>query len=164
MCTGRVDLSFIVRAFSKGADGVMIGGCWPGDCHYVTQGNYDALCNVHLGKKLMAHIRLDPERLRIVRVGASEGARFAEQMSDFSQKMKALGPWRRPSGSERPAVEVGLEKVAKLVPYIKLVQREKLQPPTRKVDEIDAFFASDETNAIFDELIADKLEPKRAEA
>ena len=55
MCTGRVDLSFIFRALRKGADGVIIGGCWPGECHYVTEGNYDALGNVYLCKKLLAY-------------------------------------------------------------------------------------------------------------
>ncbi|MBK5102493.1 MAG: hydrogenase iron-sulfur subunit, partial [Desulfobacteraceae bacterium] len=47
MCTGRIDLSFVLRAFSNGADGVFIGGCWLGECHYVTEGNYDALFNMH---------------------------------------------------------------------------------------------------------------------
>ena len=52
MCTGRVDLAFVLRAFQRGADGVIIGGCWPGECHYVTEGNYDALGNMYLCKKL----------------------------------------------------------------------------------------------------------------
>jgi coenzyme F420-reducing hydrogenase delta subunit len=50
MCTGRVDLAFVLRAYRQGADGVIIGGCWPGECHYVTEGNYDALGNMYLGK------------------------------------------------------------------------------------------------------------------
>ena len=53
MCTGRVDLEFVLRALSKGADGVFIGGCWLGECHYVTEGNYDALFNMHFGRKLL---------------------------------------------------------------------------------------------------------------
>ncbi len=65
MCTGRVDLSFVLRAFSNGADGVYVGGCWPGECHYVTEGNYDALFNMHLGRKLLEHIGLNPKRLRL---------------------------------------------------------------------------------------------------
>ena len=60
MCTGRVDLAFVLRAFQKGADGVIIGGCWPGECHYVTEGNYDALGNMHLCKKLLEHIGVEP--------------------------------------------------------------------------------------------------------
>ena len=53
MCTGRVDLSFVLRAFSNGADGVFIGGCWLGECHYLTEGNYDALSMMHICKKLL---------------------------------------------------------------------------------------------------------------
>ena len=54
MCTGRVDLAFMLRAFSNGKDGVFIGGCWLGECHYLTEGNYDALGNVNLYRKLLA--------------------------------------------------------------------------------------------------------------
>jgi NADH-quinone oxidoreductase subunit F len=159
MCTGRVDLSHIIRAYAKGADGVIIGGCWPGECHYVTEGNYDALCNVHLGKKLLAGIGLEPERLRIEWIAASEGTRFAEIMSDFSRQMRDLGPLGRAAGIDRPAMKHRLRTVAKLVPYIKLVQREKLRPPTRREDEINAFFASDAATMVFEGLIADKLLP-----
>jgi len=159
MCTGRVDLSFIVRAYAKGADGVIIGGCWPGDCHYVTEGNYDALCNVHTGRKLLAGIGLEPERLRIDWIAASEGTRFAEIMTGFSRQMSQLGPLGHAAGLDAPAVKSRLDTVAKLIPYVKLVQREKLRPPTRKEDEINAFFASDQAAMVFDGLIADKLLP-----
>jgi len=162
MCTGRVDLSFIIRAYARGADGVIIGGCWPGECHYVTEGNYDALCNVHLGKKLLASIGLEPERLRIEWVAASEGTRFAEIMTDFSRQMRELGPQGRAAGIDVSTAKDRLGAVATLLPYIKLVQREKLLPPTRKEDEINAFFASDEVAMVFDDLIADKLLPLAA--
>ena len=92
MCTGRVDLAFVLRAFSNGADGVFIGGCWPGECHYVTEGNYDALFNMHLCKKLLAEIGVRPERLRLEWVSASEGTRYAEVMNDFGRQLKELGP------------------------------------------------------------------------
>ena len=59
MCTGRADLAFVFRAFAKGADGVIIGGCWPGECHYVTEGNYDALGNNFVGKKLLERIGVE---------------------------------------------------------------------------------------------------------
>jgi NADPH-dependent glutamate synthase beta subunit-like oxidoreductase/coenzyme F420-reducing hydrogenase delta subunit len=159
MCTGRVDLSFIVRAFAKGADGVIIGGCWPGECHYVTEGNYDALCNVHLCRQLLAGIGLEPERLRIEWIAASEGTRFAEVMSDFSRQMTQLGPLGRAAGLDAPTLQLRFDTLKRLLPYVKLVQRERLRPPTRKEDEINAFFASDEAAIVFDELIADKLLP-----
>ena len=117
MCTGRVDLAFVVRAYQQGADGVIIGGCWPGECHYVTEGNYDALGNMYLLKKLMEHVGIDPGRLRLEWIAASEGMRFAEVMDDFSKKLGELGPL----GDFR----IKLQAVAKLVPYLKLVEREK---------------------------------------
>ena len=159
MCTGRVDLSFILHALRGGAEGVIVGGCWPGECRYVTEGNYDALCNVHLGKKLLEAVGLEPERLRIEWISAAEGARFAEIMTDFSRQLTEMGPTGRAAGLDRPAVDLRLDSVSRILPYIKLVQREKLRPPTRKEDEINAFFASDAANAVFDGLIADKLLP-----
>ncbi|MBI2898388.1 MAG: hydrogenase iron-sulfur subunit [Deltaproteobacteria bacterium] len=154
MCTGRIDLSFIVRAFAKGADGVIVSGCWPGECHYVTEGNYDALSTVHLCKMLLGRIGLAPERLRIEWVGASEGTRFAEIMSDFAGQVTKLGRLGAAEG-----VGPKLDAVTRLVPYVKLVAREKLTPPARTEEAINAFFAGDEANAVFDELIAGKLVP-----
>ena len=149
MCTGRVDLAFVLRAFIKGADGVIIGGCWPGECHYVTEGNYDALGNMYLCKKLLEHIGIDPERLRLEWIAASEGMRFGEVMNDFSNKLKELGPL----GEFR----VKLEAVNKLVPYLKLVEREKLRVPVKSEEAYKEFWTSDEADRLFDELIADKL-------
>lgn len=63
MCSGRVDPAFMLRAFSNGTDGVFIGGCWPGECHYATEGNYDALSRVSLYKKLLEYIGVNPENL-----------------------------------------------------------------------------------------------------
>ena len=64
MCTGRVDLAFVFRAFQKGADGVIIGGCWPGECHYVTEGNYDALGNMLLGAAVYSIVGWRAEKSR----------------------------------------------------------------------------------------------------
>ena len=157
MCTGRIDLSFIVRAFSKGADGVIIGGCWPGDCHYVTQGNYDALGNMHLCRKLLARIGVKPERLRLEWIGSSQGARFAEVMTEFSAQMRELGPLGQHEGLDAGALKLRLEAVSRLVPYLKLVERERLRPPARTEAAINEFYAGEETNKLFDMLIAGEL-------
>jgi coenzyme F420-reducing hydrogenase delta subunit len=157
MCTGRVDLSFIIRAFAKGADGVVIGGCWPGDCHYVTQGNYDALANMHLCKKLLSRIGLKPERLRLEWIAASEGSRFAEVMGDFSTQMREMGPLGRVEGLTEADLKLRLGAVARLLPYMKLVERERLRAPERTEKAINAFYECDEANRLFDELIADEL-------
>jgi F420-non-reducing hydrogenase iron-sulfur subunit len=157
MCTGRVDLIFVLRALLKGADGVIIGGCWPGECHYVTEGNYDALGNMHLSKKLLQLIGLSPDRLRLEWIGASEGSRFAEVMSDFADRLRNLGPLGREEGIDEADVEFRLRAVNQLVPYLKLVEREKLRVPTKSEEAYNEFYNSDEVNKLFNGLIADKL-------
>jgi len=157
MCTGRVDLGFILRAFSNGTDGVFIGGCWPGECHYLTEGNYLALSIVHLSKKLLKQIGVNPERLRLEWVSASEGSRFAEVMNDFTRKLKELGPLGKGEGIDEKELKFKLEAVKNLVPYIKLVERERLRLPFRSEKEWNKFFTSDEVERLFQELIGDKL-------
>jgi F420-non-reducing hydrogenase iron-sulfur subunit len=157
MCTGRVDLAFVLRAFQKGADGVIIGGCWPGECHYVTEGNYDALGNMYLCKKLLDHVGVSPERLRLEWIAASEGSRFAEVMSEFVARLRELGPLGQGEGIETPDLKLKLDALSQLVPYMKLVEREKLRVPTRSEEAYKAFYESDEVNRLFHDLIADKL-------
>jgi coenzyme F420-reducing hydrogenase delta subunit len=148
MCSGRVDLAFIFRAFAKGADGVFIGGCHLNDCHYVPEGNYDALGNSLMAKRILESLGVHPDRLRLEWVSAGEGIRFAEIMNDLSAKVKALGPL----GS----VE-GLEAAIDLVPYIKLVERERLRVPQRTEEGYRKFFGSEAFDALFSELVLDKL-------
>lgn len=157
MCTGRVDLGFILRALSKGADGVFVGGCWPGECHYITEGNYDALANMHLCRKLLQQVGLDPARLRLEWVAASEGSRFAEVMDEFVGTLKQLG---RLGSSEKISPEAVLERLAavqRLVPYIKLVERERLRTPVKTEEATRAYYDSEQAGRLFDELLGDKL-------
>jgi coenzyme F420-reducing hydrogenase delta subunit len=157
MCTGRVDLAFVLRALAKGADGVIIGGCWPGECHYVTEGNYDALGNSYVAKKLLVQIGLSPERLRIEWIGASEGTRFAEVMSGFADTLRELGPIGQSEGLEQDDVQLRLAAVNQLVPFLKLVEREKLRIPTKREEAYRSYYESDGVNRIFENLVADKL-------
>jgi len=150
-------MSFIFRAFLNGADGVLVGGCWPGECHYVTEGNYDALANMMLCKKILSHIGLNPERLRLEWVAASEGVRFAEVMNDFVKKQKELGSLGKCEELETRILKTRLQAAQKLVPYIKLVEREKLRAPVKSEQAYQEYYASDEVNRLFDELITDKL-------
>jgi F420-non-reducing hydrogenase iron-sulfur subunit len=161
MCTGRVDLAFILRALSNGADGVLIGGCWPGECHYITDGNYLALSTTHLAKKILHLIGLNPDRLRLVWVSASEGMRFAEAMNDFSKKLRELGPLGKGEGMNGKGLKFKLEAVRDLVPYIKLVERERLRVPVKSEQAYNDFFTSEEVDRLFKELIADKLEMRQ---
>jgi F420-non-reducing hydrogenase iron-sulfur subunit len=157
MCTGRVDLSYLLRAFSKGADGVFIVGCRLNECNYSTHGNFHALSMAHLCKKLMEQIGLNPERLRIEFMSGGEGTLFVEVMNDFGKKVKELGPLGKGEGIDKNVVKAKLEAVTKLVPYIRLVERERLRLPFGSEEEYETFFTSDEFNRLFNDLIVDKL-------
>jgi F420-non-reducing hydrogenase iron-sulfur subunit len=91
MCSGRVDPGFILDAFSLGADGVLVCGCHPGDCHYV-EGNYKCMRRIPMTKQLLEGLGIDRQRLRLEWVSASEGARFQEVVSEFTEQIRALGP------------------------------------------------------------------------
>jgi F420-non-reducing hydrogenase iron-sulfur subunit len=157
MCSGRVDLEFVLRAFSNGMDGVFVGGCRLNECNYITQGNYDALSMVLLCKKIMEHIGLNPERLRIEFMSSGEGNLFVEVINDFVKKVKELGPLGKAEGIDENGLKLKLDAATKLVPYIKLVEREKLRVPTRSEEAYREFYNSDELNRLFSELILDKL-------
>jgi F420-non-reducing hydrogenase iron-sulfur subunit len=94
MCSGRVDPTFVLKAFASGVDGVLIGGCHPGDCHYM-EGNYKARRRIHLLRKMLNDFGIEPERVRLEWVSASEGARFAEVVADFTKTVKELGPLKK---------------------------------------------------------------------
>jgi F420-non-reducing hydrogenase iron-sulfur subunit len=157
MCTGSVDPAFILRAFSNGADGVFIGGCWPGECHYPTEGNYHALSITLLTRKLLEHIGVNPERLRIQWVSASEGIRFAELMNDVARKTRELGPLGRGEGIDANTMRFKLEAAKNLLPYLKLVERERLSVRFETEEEYSKFLAGEEGDRLFRELILDPL-------
>ena len=157
MCSGRVDLEFIFRAFLNGQDGVFIGGCRLGECNYITHGNYDTLSNTHICRKIMEYIGLNPERLRIAFMSGADGNLLAEVTNDFTDKVKELGPIGKSEGIDENELKFKLEAVSKLIPYIKLVERERLRVPVKSEEEYNKFFNSDEVNRLFDELIGDKL-------
>ncbi|MCF8061940.1 MAG: hydrogenase iron-sulfur subunit [Deltaproteobacteria bacterium] len=91
MCSGMVDPKYVLKAFFEGADGVLIGGCHPGDCHYIN-GNYKARRRVALTKEVLAQYGLEEDRLWLRWIGASEGNVFAETIREMTEKVKALGP------------------------------------------------------------------------
>jgi coenzyme F420-reducing hydrogenase delta subunit len=157
MCSGRVDLEFILRAFSNGTDGVFIGGCRLNECNYITHGNYDALSNVIMCRKIMAHIGLNPERLRIEFMSSGEGILLTEVINDFCKKVEEIGPLGKSEGIDEKGLKFKLEAVTKLIPYIKLVERERLRVPFKSEEAYNKFFTSDEVNRLFNELIIDKL-------
>jgi len=91
MCSGRVDPLFVLKALSIGADGVLILGCHPGDCHYI-EGNYKTLRRIPLLKKMLKQLGIEEERVRLEWISASEGAKFAEVANNFTQTIKNIGP------------------------------------------------------------------------
>jgi F420-non-reducing hydrogenase iron-sulfur subunit len=98
MCSGRVEPSFIFHALSKGADGVMVAGCHPGDCHY-NSGNYKARRRMTLLKKTLPQLGIEPERLRLEWISASEGAKFRTTVNEFIDQVKELGPLQSQAAS-----------------------------------------------------------------
>jgi len=157
MCSGRVDLEFVFRALSNGTDGVFIGGCRLNECNYITHGNYDALSNVLLCRRIMEHIGLNPERLRIEFMSSGDGILLAEVINDFCKKVEEIGPLGKSEGIDEKGLKFKLEAVTKLIPYLKLVERERLRVPIKSEEAYNKFFTSDEVNRLINELIIDKL-------
>ncbi len=91
MCTARIDPTFILKAFSVGADGVLIGGCHLGDCHYVS-GNYKAQRRVKLVHEILEELGLEKDRLKLKWISASEGERFANTIKEFTNTVRKIGP------------------------------------------------------------------------
>lgn len=95
MCSGRVDPQFVLSAFAHGADGVLIGGCHPGDCHYI-EGNYKVLRRSQLLKRLLDQMGIAKERYRLEWIAASEGEKVKVVVNDMVEKIRALGPLNLP--------------------------------------------------------------------
>ncbi len=91
MCSGRVDPTFVIKSFQEGADGVLICGCHPGDCHY-HEGNYKCLRRYHLLQKFIKQMGIRPERLKLEWISASEGLEFSKLVNEFTETIKALEP------------------------------------------------------------------------
>ena len=91
MCSGMVDPTYVLKAFIEGADGVLVGGCWPGDCHYIN-GNLKARRRMALLKKILATFGIGEERLWLKWIAASEGIMFAETIEEMTRRLRELGP------------------------------------------------------------------------
>jgi len=102
-CTGRIDHLFIVKAFERGADGVIVSGCHPADCHY-TAGNYHARRRFGVFRELLGFMGIDPERVTFSWVSASEGAKWKDVVNDTVARVRRLGPFDDYHGLVGPAV------------------------------------------------------------
>ncbi len=102
-CSGMVDPSYIVKAFVSGADGVLVGGCWPGDCHYVT-GNIKAMRRAPLLEKLLGELGVEALRFRLKWIAASEPSQFAKTVNEMTEEIRTLGPFKpKRKGAKRSA-------------------------------------------------------------
>ena len=91
MCSGRVNPSFVIRAFQEGADGVLVGGCHPGDCHYL-EGNLYARRRLSMLRQLLDFVGIEKERFLVRWVSASEGGKFADVVKEITEQVRKLGP------------------------------------------------------------------------
>lgn len=96
MCSSRLNMEQILMSFREGADGVFVGGCHPGDCHYIN-GNYKTQNRIIIMKRVLKELGIKPERLRLEWVSANEGRRYIEVIDDFIEEIRTLGPIKLPS-------------------------------------------------------------------
>jgi F420-non-reducing hydrogenase iron-sulfur subunit len=104
MCTGRIDPGFVLHAYASGADGVLLAGCHPGDCHYA-EGNFKCLRRALALKRLLPAFGIEPERLRLEWISASEGEKYARVSREMEDEIRRLGPLRWAGLARRPAPE-----------------------------------------------------------
>ena len=164
MCSGRIDLEFVLRAFFNGMDGVIIGGCRLGECNYITHGNYNALNMVLLCRKILAHVGVNPERLRIEFMSSSEGLLFTEALTEFGRQIQTLGPLGIGEEIDPLELKSKLEEVRTLVPYIKIAKRDKLETHLQDRAEDDGLFSHEEIDALFNEVVSYHIAPDRCQA
>ncbi len=157
-------MEHVLRAFSNGMDGVFIGGCRLGECNYVTHGNYHALNMVLLLKKIMEHLGLNPERLRIEFMSAGEGILFTEAVNQFGKKVEAIGPLGRSEGIAEQDLQRKLEGVTRLVPYIKIEKRKKLEFRLEKGEAYPGYYTLEEVDQLFREVVSYHIRPEKCQA
>ncbi len=164
MCSGRVDLAYILRSFAKGADGVFIGGCRLRECNYITHGNYHALNLVLLCKKIFEHIGLNPKRLHIAFMSGGEGNLFGTEVDDFTKTIKELGPIGQADEIAPPELGAALAEVTRLVPYIKIDKHAKLTARLEDAADYENHFSLEEIERLFGEVASYYIDPAKCQA
>ena len=164
MCSGRVDPSFIFRAFANGVDGVFIGGCRLNECNYITHGNYVALSTVLLCRRIMEYIGINPERLSIEFMSAGEGTVFTGVVDKFVKSVKELGTLGTSDQIDEAQLKPELDSVMKLIPYIKIVKAEKLATRLENEEDYDGLYTIDEIEELFNEVVSYYIDPEKCQA
>ena len=153
MCSGRVDPELILDTFLHGADGVFIGGCHLGDCHYL-EGNYYAEKKVEMAKRLLKAAGVEPERLRLEWISASEGERFAEVIREFTEEIKELGPVK----CEKDELEAACIAAADYKLRILATKERELLEEGNKYGEV---FTMHEMDRLLGDMVQEDYEAKR---
>jgi len=160
MCSGRVDPKFIFEALRVGADGVIVMGCHPGDCHYL-EGNYEAEKKFEMVQKFLKLINFD-NRVRLEWVSASEGARFASVVKEFTTQIKELG--QSPAGGDNPDNEI-LDKLKAIEEAAASDRMRALVGRKRKITEQENVYGEkvslEKFNEIFDSALIDEYNRQR---
>jgi len=164
MCSGRVDLEFVLRALSNGSDGVFIGGCRLNECNYITHGNYHALNMVLLCKKIMEHIGLNPDRLRIEFMSSGDGIRFAEIVDDFTGQIKEMGPLGIGENIDMDKLKSKIDEIRKLIPYIKMAKRDKLELRFDTLKEYENLYTNEEIEQLLKDVPSYYIDPDKCQA
>lgn len=113
MCSGRLDPTFIMKALAEGADGVLITGCHPGECHYIEQ-NYKALRRVSLLKRVLQPMGIEPGRIKLVWASAAEGMHLTKAITEFVDEIRALGPLNWPARTQIPISAMPVRQLEEL--------------------------------------------------
>lgn len=153
MCSGRVDPELILDTFLHGADGVFIGGCHLGDCHYL-EGNYYAEKKVEMAKRLLKAAGVEPERLRLEWISASEGERFAAVITEFTEEIKELGPVK----CEKEELEAACIAAADYKLRILATKERELLEEGNKYGEV---FTMHEMDRLLGDMVQEDYEAKR---
>jgi F420-non-reducing hydrogenase iron-sulfur subunit len=164
MCSGRVDLAHVLQAFSKGADGVFIGACHLNECNYITHGNYHAISMVSLARKLLEHMGLNPNRLKIEFMSGSESNLFVDAVNGFVKQVKELGPLAEGEGLDRRVTKAKIAEMAQLVPYIKLVNQDKLASRLNSEEEYLGLFTVNDIENLFRDMVSYYIDPAKCQA
>jgi ferredoxin len=145
-------------------DGVYLAGCRLDECKYITHGNYHALNIVLLSKRLMEHIGLNPERLRIEFMSSAEGSRFAETVNDFIKKVRAIGPVGKGEGLDESELTSRLNRMMVLIPYLKIANREKLSSHLKERETWDQLFTREEIETLLRDIPSYYIDPEKCQA
>ena len=164
MCTGRIDPTLVFRGFANGADGIIIVGCRLNECNYTTHGNYAALNKIHLCRRIMEYIRIDPIRLRIEFMSSGEGILFADTLNDFVASIKKIGPLGRGEGMHAAELKSNARQVIHLVPYVKLTMKDKLAVRPATLDEYEQLYTSADIERLFRGMVAYHIDPEKCRA